>query len=64
MTTITIQIPEGETRLFKELTKKLNWKVLSVNNIPNEETIKAMNELKNGKGIIVKSLDEFLKLVD
>lgn len=63
MTTITIQVPDEETKLFKELTKRLNWKVIATSNIPNKETIKAMDELKEGKGIKVKNVDEFLKLV-
>lgn len=63
MTTITVELPEEETKLFKEFLKKLNGKVISVNKTPNKETIKAMNELKAGKGISVKNVDELLKLV-
>ena len=63
MTTFTVQIPEDEILLFKGILKKLNGKVISADKFPNKETIKAMNELKADKGIKVKNVDAFLKLV-
>ncbi len=63
MTTLTIELPEEEISLFKDLLKKLNGKVISVSHVPNKETLKAMNELKEGKGIRVKNVDELLKLI-
>ncbi len=63
MTTLTVEVPEEEIGLFKGFLKKLNGKIISVNKAPNKETIKAMNELKEGKGIRVKNVDEFLEMV-
>lgn len=63
MATLTVHVPDEEMQLFKGLLKKLNGKVISENKVPNKETIKAMNELKAGKGIKVKNIDELLKLV-
>ena len=63
MRTITVQIPEDETKLFKELTKKLNWKVVSTSNIPNKETIEAIEEVKAGKGIKFKDVDELFAAI-
>lgn len=63
MTTLTVQVPEEEIQLFKGFLKKLNGKVISVDKAPNKETIKAMTELKTGKGNKVKNIDELLKLI-
>lgn len=63
MRAITLEIPDEEINLFNELSKKLNWKVVAEDKMPNKETIKAMKDLKEGKGIKVKNIDEFLKLV-
>lgn len=63
MTTLTVQVPEEEIQLFKGFLKKLNGKVISVDKVPNKETIKAMTELKTGKGNKVKNIDELLKMI-
>lgn len=50
METLTIQIPEEELKLFKELIKKFNAKLVPTQIIaeakPNRDTIAAMNEIK------------------
>jgi len=58
MTTITIQIPQEETKLFKAILKKFNAKVI------NEETDefvqkikKAKESYKNGSYITIKDSD-------
>lgn len=43
MTTITIQIPQEETKLFKAILKKFNAKVV------NEETDEFIQKIKQGK---------------
>ena len=63
MITITIELPEEETSFFKEFLGKIQGKIISENRVPNKETIRAMKELKNGKGNRVGSVDEFMKLV-
>lgn len=58
MTTITIQIPQEETKLFKAITKKFNTKVI------NEETNEFVQKIKkakesynNGNYITIKDSD-------
>lgn len=58
MTTLTIHIPDSKADFIKKLLKELDVKVESVESVetkkesrvPNKETIKAMKELKAGKG--------------
>lgn len=63
MKTITVQLPEEETKLFKLLLKKLNGKIVSQSRTPNKETIEAMRELKDGKGVKFRSVEELFKSV-
>jgi len=63
MITITVELPEEETSFFKEFLSKINGKIISEDRVPNKGTIRAMKELKNGKGNRVGSIDQFLKLV-
>ena len=63
MKTITVQLPDEETKLFKQLLKKFNAKIISQSSKPNRETIKAMEELKAGKGVKFESVDELFKSV-
>lgn len=57
MQTLEIQVPENKSRLVKELLKELGVriKIKKGNNIPNSETISAMEELKSGKAIKFKN---------
>ncbi len=63
MKTITVQLPDEETKLFKQLLKKFNAKIISQSSKPNRETIEAMEELKAGKGVKFESVDELFKSV-
>lgn len=63
MKTITVQIPDEETKLFKLLLKKFNAKIISQSSKPNNDTIEAMQELKAGKGVKFSSVDELFKSV-
>ncbi|TDE09025.1 hypothetical protein [Dyadobacter psychrotolerans] len=63
MITLTIELPEEETSFFKEFLSKIHGKIISEDRVPNKETIRAMKELKSGKGIRVGSVDELMKLV-
>ena len=63
MKTLTIELPEEETRLFKQLLKKLNGRIVSQSTTPNKETIDAMKELKQGKGVKFSSVSELFKSV-
>ena len=60
MQTLEIQVPENKSRLVKELLKELGVriKIKKGNNIPNSETIAAMEELKAGKAIKFKNTTE------
>ncbi len=48
MITLTIELPEEETSFFKEFLSKIHGRIISEDKIPNEETIKAMKDLKGG----------------
>ncbi len=73
MTTLTIQIPDGETKRFTDLVKKVKGEILASgqtainmhaagdlekslpylcerDHTPNPETLKAIEEVKAGKG--------------
>ncbi|WP_131555214.1 hypothetical protein [Sphingobacterium deserti] len=63
MKTLTIELPEEETKLFKQLLKKLNGRIISQNDTPNKETVNAMEELKQGKGVKFSSVSELFKSV-
>lgn len=63
MKTLTIELPEEETKLFKQLLKKLNGRIISQTKTPNKETIEAMNELKEGKGVKFSSVSDLFKSV-
>lgn len=63
MITLTIELPEEETSFFKEFLSKIHGKIISEDRVPNEETIKAMKELKEGKGLKFNSVDELFKSI-
>lgn len=63
MKTLIIELPEEETKLFKQLLKKLNGRIVSHNPVPNKKTFDAMNELKQGKGVKFSSVSELFKSV-
>jgi hypothetical protein len=60
MQTLEIEVPDDKTRLIKELLKELGVavKVKKEKNIPNADTIAAMNELRAGKGKKFKNVEE------
>lgn len=64
MTTLTIHIPDSKADFIKKLLKELDVKVETqkatkkVERTPNAETIKAMEELKAGKGKVFNSARE------
>ena len=52
MATLTIQIPEKELKVFKEVLKKFRGKVVESfpeDKVPNAETLKAIEDAKAGK---------------
>ena len=63
MKTFIIELPEEETKLFKQLLKKLNGRIVSKVTSRNKETIDAMNELKQGKGVKFSSVADLFKSV-
>jgi hypothetical protein len=52
MQTLEIKVPDSKTHLVVEFLKEMgiSVKVKNENNIPNADTVAAMNELKAGKG--------------
>ena len=63
MKTFIIELPEEETKLFKQLLKKLNGRIVLKGTSPNKETIDAMNELKQSKGVKFSSVADLFKSV-
>jgi len=65
MQTLEIKVPEGKTRLVKELLKELGVvvKIKKEGTTPNDETIAAMNELKAGKGKKFKNVEELFNSI-
>lgn len=61
--TLTIELAEEEMELFKQLLKKLDGRIISQGIIPNKETVEAMKELKEGKGVKFNSVSELFKSV-
>jgi hypothetical protein len=63
MITLTIELPEEETPFFKEFLSKIHGKIISEDRVPNKETIRAMKELKSGKGVKFNNVDELFKSI-
>jgi len=63
MTTLTIQVDSPKTKkVFEALADALGAKIIKTeSNTPNQTTIKAINELKKGKGTKYKSVDDMVK---
>lgn len=51
-------MPEKGTKLFKQLLKKLNGKIVSQSSITSKETLEAMKELQEGKGVSFSSVSK------
>ena len=63
MITLTIELPEEESTFFKEFLSKIHGKIISEDRVPNKETVKAMKEIKEGKGRKFNSVDELFKSI-
>jgi hypothetical protein len=65
MQTLEITVPDNKTRLVKEFLKELGVtvKVKKENNIPNVNTIAAMDELKAGKGKKFKNVEDLFNSI-
>jgi hypothetical protein len=52
METLTIEIPEKEVKVFKEILKKFKVKIIKTEvSTPNALTVKTIKDAHNGKGI-------------
>ncbi len=53
METLTIEIPDKEAKLFKEILKKFNVKIIktATARVPNALTMKTIEDAHNGKEI-------------
>lgn len=65
MQTLEINVPDNKTRLVKEFLKELGVtvKVKKEINIPNPDTIAAMDELKAGKGKQFKNVEDLFNSI-
>jgi len=63
MTTLTIHIPDSKADFIKQLLKELDVKIETKKEgrTPNAETIKAMRELKAGKGKVFDTAKELFE---
>jgi hypothetical protein len=50
MVTLTIEIPDKEVKVFKEILKKFNVKIVKTQT-PNALTIKTIEDAHKGKGL-------------
>jgi hypothetical protein len=59
MQTLEIKVPDNKTRQVKQILKEPGVvKVKKEKNVPNADTIAAMDELKAGKGKKLKNVEE------
>ena len=65
MQTLEINVPDDKIRLVKEFLKELGVTVTvkKENNIPNADTIAAMDELKAGKGKKFKNVEDLFNSI-
>jgi len=65
MQTLEIKVPDNKTRLVKGFLKEMGIivKVKKDSNVPNSDTIAAMQELKAGKGKKFKSVDDLFNSI-
>ena len=65
METLEIQVPDGKTRLVKEFLKELGVtiKVKSKKKVANSDTLSAIKELRDGKGVKFKSVEELFNTI-
>ena len=65
MQTLEIKVPDSKTRLVKGFLKELGVtvKVKKENDIPNADTIAAMDELKAGKGKKFKNAEDLFNSI-
>ncbi len=66
MTTLTIQIPDKDRDLFEKLAKRLNVKIIKVDEAdaqPNSVTKRAIADARSGKTKKIENLDLFFKSI-
>lgn len=65
METLEIQVPDGKTKVVKEFLKELGVtiKVKSKKKAANPDTLSAMKELQDGKGVKFKSVEELFNSI-
>ena len=65
MQTLEINVPDNKTHIVKEFLKEMGIavKVKKEKNVPNADTIAAMEELKAGNGKKFKSVDELFNSI-
>lgn len=65
METLEIKVPDNKSKLVKEFLKQagVTIKVKKEKNTPNLATISAMEELKQGKGIMFKSVESLFNSI-
>lgn len=65
METLEIQVPDGKTRLVKEFLKELGVtiKVKPKKKVANSDTLSAMKELPEGKGVKFKSVEHLFNTI-
>lgn len=65
MQILEIKVPDNKTHLVREFLNELGIpvKVKKKNDVPNAETIKAMDELKAGHGKKFGSVDELFNSI-
>ena len=59
----TVSIPAGKRAQFRAMVKQLGGRVIPKEDIPNEETIAAMKEVKSGVELETLDVESFHQFV-
>lgn len=59
LNTFTLEVPKNEVRLFKQITKKMGWRLRSRRNMSSYE--KSLDDAANGRVNYYASSEDFFK---
>lgn len=67
MATLIVEVDESKLKMVKDVLKAIgvnvNKKTVKAEKTPNETTVAAIKDARNGKVTKVKSVDEFFKSI-
>lgn len=67
MATLILEVEDSKLNMVKDVLKAIDVSVdqnhIKVENVPNEKTIRAIKDARNGKVTKAESVDELFKLI-